>query len=196
MARIVSNFFISLDGVVEAPNEWHFPYFDDARGRVVGSGMETSAGMLMGRTLYGEWSQYWPQQGTDVPFAEFINGIPKYVLSHHAGGAEWQNTTVISGPDDSSVAEQVRALKDRTDGDIMMSGSATTVRWLIAQGLLDELALLVHPIAVAKGQRLFEDTGTVPLKLVHSETLPTGVLHLRYFPDDNPPPVPEWVAQG
>jgi dihydrofolate reductase len=195
MARIVSNFFISLDGVVEAPNEWHFPYFDDAMGKVVGSGMETSTGMLMGRTLHGEWSQYWPQQGPDVPFAEFINGIPKYVLSHHGGESSWQNTTIISGPDDASVGEQVQALKDHTDGEIMMSGSATTVRWLIAHGLLDELALLVPPIAVAKGQRLFEDTGTVPLKLVHSETLPTGVLFLRYTPDDNPPPVPEWVAQ-
>jgi dihydrofolate reductase len=182
MARIVSNFFISLDGVVEAPNEWHFPYFDDAMGKVVGSGMETSTGMLMGRTLYGEWSQYWPQQGPEVPFAEFINGIPKYVLSHHAGQSDWQNTTILSGPDDSSVAEQVRALKDRTEGDITMSGSATTVRWLIGQGLLDELALLVHPIAVATGQRLFEGTGTVPLELTESRALKSGVLLVRYAP--------------
>ena len=195
MSRIVSNFFISLDGVVEAPNEWHFPYFDEAMGKIVESGMETGGAMLMGHTLYGEWSQYWPQQGPKMPFAEFINGIPKYVLSHTPGEAEWQNTTIISGADDASVAEQVRAVKERTEGDVMMSGSATTVRWLLAQGLLDELALLVHPIAVAKGQRLFEDTGTVPLKLVHSEALPTGVLHLRYAPDDNPPPVPEWVAE-
>lgn len=77
----------------------------------------------------------------------------------------------------------MRALKDRVDGDIAMSGSATTVRWLIAQGLLDELALLVHPIAVGSGQRLFEGTGTVPLRLLSSDTLPTGVLHLRYAVD-------------
>jgi dihydrofolate reductase len=76
----------------------------------------------------------------------------------------------------------VRQLKDGVEGDIGMSGCATTVRWLLAQGLLDELALLVHPIAVARGQRLFEDTGTVPLTLLSSATLPTGVLHVRYAP--------------
>ena len=151
-------------------------------GEVVSQGMETSEAMLMGHTLYGEWSQYWPDQGDDVPFAAHINGIAKYVLSHEAFEPSWRNTTVLSGPDDASVAEQVRAVKESLSADIAMSGSATTVRWLIAQGLLDELALLVHPIAVAKGQRLFEGTGTVPLTLTESRTLPTGVLLLRYAP--------------
>ena len=82
MGRIVSNFFISLDGVVEAPHEWHFPYFDDAMGEVVGSGMATQKAILMGRRLYDEWSEYWPAQSDDVPFASYINGAPKYVLSH------------------------------------------------------------------------------------------------------------------
>jgi dihydrofolate reductase len=180
--KIKSNFFISLDGVVERPDQWHFPYFDEAMGRVVESGMESAKAFLMGRTLYGEWSEYWPQQEEDAEFASFINTLPKYVLSHRDFAADWQNTTVLSGPDDASVAAQVRALKDQVDGDIAMSGCATTVRWLIAQGLLDELALLVHPIAVATGQRLFEQTGTVPLRLLSSEALPTGVLHLRYAP--------------
>jgi len=87
----------------------------------------------------------------------------------------------VSG-DEAAIADQVRALKDRTDAEITMSGSATTVRWLIKHGLLDELALLVHPIAVAKGQRLFEDTGTVKLELTESRALPTGVLLVRYAP--------------
>jgi dihydrofolate reductase len=186
MGRIVSNFFISLDGVVERPDQWHFPYFDDAMGEVVGAGMETAGAFLMGRTLYREWSEYWPAQGPEVPFSDFINGIPKYVLSHHAGDADWQNTTVITGPDDASVAAQVRELKERVDGDLALSGCATTVRWLMAQGLLDELSLLVHPIAVGSGQRLFEGTGTVPLRLLSSDTLPTGVLHLRYAPEGTP----------
>ena len=180
MGRIVSNFFISLDGVVERPDQWHFPYFDDAMGKVVESGMETSKAFLLGHTLYREWSEYWPQQGDEVPFASFINNHPKYVLSHQPFDPTWQNTTVITGPDDAAVADQVRALKEQVDGDITLSGSATTVRWLIAQGLLDELHLLVHPIAVAEGQRLFEGTGRVPLRLLSSDTLPTGVLHLRY----------------
>ena len=69
MGRIVSNFFISFDGVVEAPHEWHFPYFDDEMGRVVGEGMQTLQAFLLSRRLYDEWSQYWPQQGSEVPFA-------------------------------------------------------------------------------------------------------------------------------
>ena len=178
MGRIVSNFFISLDGVVERPDQWHFPYFDDAMGAVIGRGMESSRAWMMGRRLYDEWSAYWPEQSADEPFAEFINTTPKYVLSSSLRGAAWQNTTVLS----DDVAAQVRAAKAATDGDIGMSGSATTVRWLLAKGLLDELALLVHPIAVGSGQRLFEDTPTHKLDLVHHEALPTGVLHLRYAP--------------
>jgi dihydrofolate reductase len=178
MGRIVSNFFISLDGVVESPDKWHFPYFDDAMGAIIGQGMETSSAFLMGRKLYDEWSSYWPEQGPDVPFSEFINGVPKYVLSTTLKEPTWQNTTVISG----DVAAELQAIKDSTDGDLTMSGSATTARWLLANGLLDELALLVHPIAVGSGQRLFEDATTYPLKLLSSATLDTGVLHLRYAP--------------
>ncbi len=97
MGRIVSNFFISLDGVVESPDQWHFPYFDDAMGAIIGQGMETSDAFLMGRKLYDEWSSYWPEQGPDVPFSEFINSIPKYVLSSTVKDPTWQNTTVLSG---------------------------------------------------------------------------------------------------
>jgi len=179
VGRIVSSFFIALDGVVEAPNEWHFPYFDDAMGRVVGESMQGTGAMLMGRRLYDEWSKYWPAQGEDVPFASHINTLPKYVLTHRPiEGDLWANTTVIG--DDAE--RQVRELKEHVAGSISMSGCATTVRWLLGHELLDELNLLVHPIAVGKGQRLFEDTSTTPLTLLHSETLPTGVLYLRYAP--------------
>jgi dihydrofolate reductase len=179
MRRIVSNFFISFDGVVEAPNEWHFPYFDDEMGRTIEAGMATQSAFLLGRRLYDEWSQYWPAQGPDVPFSSYINGIEKYVLTHRpVEEPVWNNTTVLG---EDAVA-QVRALKDSGEGDIGLSGSATTVRWLLSQGLLDELSLLVHPIAVGKGQRLFEGTGTVPLTLISSTTLPSGVMHVRYQP--------------
>jgi dihydrofolate reductase len=192
MGRIVSNFFISMDGVVEAPHEWHFPYFDEEMGKVVEGGMETAGAFLLGHRLYDEWSQYWTQQGDDGGFATFINALPKYVLAGQDFEPTWQNTTVISG-DEDEVADRVRALKDQVDGDITMSGSATTVRWLLRHHLVDELALLVHPIAVGTGQRLFEDTGTVPLELVEHRALPTGVLLVRYAPTTAPPPVPEGV---
>ncbi|MGQ0575680.1 MAG: dihydrofolate reductase family protein [Pseudonocardia sp.] len=177
MGRIVANFFISLDGVVEAPHEWHFPYFDDAMGAAVDRGVSAAGAFLMGRVLYGEWSQYWPAQADDEPFAKFINTVPKYVVSSTLATAGWANTTVVSG----DVAAQLRELKASVGGDIAMSGSATTVRWLITEGLLDELNLLVHPIAVGRGQRLFEDT-PCPLRLVRSATFPTGVLDLTYAP--------------
>jgi dihydrofolate reductase len=178
VGKIVSNFFISLDGVVESPDQWHFPYFNDEMGAVVGAGMETTKAFLMGRVLYGQWSEYWQQQGPDVPFSSFINEIPKYVVSDSLTEATWNNTQIVSG----DVAGQLRRIKEETDGDIGMSGSATLVRWLLANELLDELALLVHPIAVGKGQRLFEDTPTQAFDLIHHETLKTGVLYLRYAP--------------
>jgi len=179
MGKIVSNFFIAFDGVVEAPDQWHFPYFDDDMGRIVSQGMTTTRAFLLGRRLYDEWSQYWPAQGPDVPFSSFINELPKYVVTHRPiEGELWKGTTNLG----ADPVDELRRLKEETDGDIGMSGCATTVRWLMANGLLDELALLVHPIAVGKGQRLFEDTPTTPLTLLHSETLSSGVLHLRYAP--------------
>ncbi|MFG1941502.1 dihydrofolate reductase family protein [Nonomuraea sp. NPDC048826] len=180
MAKIISSFFISLDGVVESPDQWHFPYWNDEMGAVVEAGMGNQAALLMGRKLYEEWSSYWTTTGEDQEIAELFNNAPKYVVSSTMEKADWNNTTVING----DVAAQLRELKEQlSGGDIQMSGSATTVRWLLANGLLDELNLLVHPIAVGRGQRLFEDTPTHPLKLVKSETFQTGVLHLVYTPD-------------
>ena len=176
MGKIISNFFIALDGVVEAPDQWHFPYFNDEMGAVVGAGMETNKAFLMGRTLYDEWAAYWPES-TDEPFASYFNNLPKYVISSSLENPAWNNTTVLPGDVDA-----VRKLKESIEGDIGMSGSATTVRWLLANGLLDELRLLVHPIAVGGGQRLFEDTPTHKLELVDSATLSTGVLNLTYAP--------------
>ena len=176
MGKLVSNFFIALDGVVESPDKWHFPYFNDEMGAAVERGVQTAEAFMMGRTLYGEWAAYWPAQGED-DFAGFINAVPKYVVSSTLSEAEWNNTTVVPGD-----PAEIRALKDRTQGDIAISGSATLVRWLLANSLLDELNLLVHPIAVGKGQRLFEDTPSHPLRLVRSETFATGVLDLTYSP--------------
>jgi dihydrofolate reductase len=176
MGRIVSSFFIALDGVVEAPDQWHMSYFNDEMGAVVGAGMETNQAFLMGRRMYDEWSAYWPTS-TDEPFASYFNDIPKYVVSQSLQDPTWSNTTVVPGD-----PEAVRRVKDNIDGDIGMAGSATTVRWLLANGLLDELRLLVHPVVVGKGQRLFEDTPTHPLELVESSTFETGVLNLLYRP--------------
>jgi dihydrofolate reductase len=177
VGKIVSSFFISLDGVVEAPDQWHFPYFNDEMAGAIGKAAETTDAFLMGRVVYEEWAGYWPTS-TDEPFASFLNNTPKYVVSRTLQEATWNNTTIING----DVAAGLRDLKDRSQRDIGMSGSATLVRWLLANGLLDRLNLLVHPIVVGKGQRLFEDTPTHPLQLLSQETFSTGVLNLAYAP--------------
>lgn len=176
MSKIIASFFISLDGVVESPDQWHFPYFNDEMGTVVGAGMDTNKALLMGRKLYEEWAAYWPDS-TDEPFATYFNTVPKYVISGSLMNPAWNNTTVLPGEVDA-----IRRYKESIDGDIGMAGSATTVRWLLASGLLDELRLLVHPIAVGHGQRLFENTPTHKLTLTDSTIFSTGVLNLTYVP--------------
>ena len=180
MRRIVSNFFISLDGVVQAPNEWHFPYFSDEMGAVVAAGMGTATAMLLGRRGYDEWAAFWPNQSADTPFAATLNGMEKFVLTHRPlNEPVWENSTAVTG---DAATDAIRALKAQGEGDIQMSGSAITVRWLLAEGLLDELNLLVHPLAVGHGQRLFEEGDSAKLELTSSATLPNGVVHLVYRP--------------
>lgn len=177
MSKIVSNLFISLDGVVESPDQWHFPYFDEQMGAALGRATQSTSAYLMGRVLYEQWSADWPGKTND-PFASFINSVPKYVVSNSLRTADWDNTTIVSG----DVATRLREIKSQTQGDIGMSGSATLVRWLLAHDLLDELHLLIDPVVVGDGQRLFEDSPKRPLKLVEHEVFKTGVLNLTYTP--------------
>ena len=179
MRKIKSNFFISLDGVVEAPDKWHFPYFNDQMGAAVGDGAASVGAYLMGRVLYEEWAAYWPEHA-DEPFGDVLNATKKYVLSNTLTGAEWENSEILDG----DVASKVAELKAQDGGDIVMTGSATTVRWLLREGLLDELRLFVHPIVVGEGMaRLFPaDEPRAPLELLSSETFETGVLYVAYAP--------------
>jgi dihydrofolate reductase len=178
--KIKSHFFISLDGVVEAPDKWHFRYFDDEMGQAVGAGFATTDAMVMGRVLYDEWAAYWPEHA-DQPFGDVMNSMRKYVVSNSLQKAEWQNSEVLGGDE---AAARLADIKAQDGGDIAMSGSATTVRWLLREGLLDELNLLVHPIVVGDGlARLFPpDEPTAPLELLRSETFKSGVLNLSYGP--------------
>jgi dihydrofolate reductase len=176
MGTIQANFFLSLDGVVEAPETWHMGYFNDEMGETIGAGLAVNKAFLMGRTGYDESSAYWPNDTSD--FASYFNEIDKYVVSSTLEDPQWNNTQVVRG-----TVEDVQAMKDSVDGQIFMSGSATTVRWLMANGLLDELQVLLHPCTVGKGQTLFEG-GEPPaeLELVESTPLSTGVIHLVYRP--------------
>jgi dihydrofolate reductase len=179
MRKIKSNFFISLDGVVESPDKWHFADFNDEMGAAVDAGFATADAILMGRVLYNEWAAYWPDHA-DQPFGDVINSIKKYVVSNSLQAAEWENSEIISG----DVAQKLIDLKARDGGDIAMSGSPTTVRWLLRERLVDQLNLLMHPIVVGEGMaRLFPaDEPRIPLELVSAETFKTGVLSLSYAP--------------
>lgn len=182
MRKIVSGFFISLDGVVEAPDQWHFPYFNDEMGEAVGSLVAEADAMLLGRRTFEEFASYWPEQGDD-DFGGFINNVQKYVVSNTLTDPEWKNSTVVSG----DVMTQIRELKEQPGGSINITGSGTLVESLLQNRLLDELHLLVHPIAVGSGRkRLFvEDATSIPLKLMDSKTFSTGVLHLTYVPAES-----------
>ena len=179
MRKIVAGLFISLDGVVEAPETWHFPYFNDEMAQVVGSQMADADTMLLGRVTYQEFAGYWPHQGSDVEMADFMNSTPKLVASTTLDTVDWQNSTLIKG----DVAEELAALKEQPGKNISITGSPTLVRSLLRDNVLDELNLLVHPIVVGRGKRLFEDGfDQIPLNLVKSTTFSTGVLSLTYAP--------------
>lgn len=177
MRKIVAGLFISLDGVVEAPDKWHFPYFNDEMGAEVGAQMAASDAMLLGRMTYEEFAGFWPNQPADDPFSIRMNSTRKYVVTTTLDRADWQNSTLIKG----DVAEELRKLKEGPGKDIAITGSGTLVRSLLRAGLLDELVLLVHPIVVGKGKRLFEaEDEPIPLTLADSKTFSTGVLCLTY----------------
>jgi dihydrofolate reductase len=177
MRKITSGLFISLDGVVEAPETWHFPYFSDEMGTVVNSNIEASDTMLLGRNTYQAFAGFWPQQGSDVQLADHMNSVPKLVVSHTLTTADWANSTIVGG----DVNAALTAMKDQPGKNIAIVGSPTLVRTLLRDGVLDELDLLVHPIVVGKGARLFPDgTEKIGLELVSSETFKSGVLRLVY----------------
>ncbi|MFJ6567262.1 dihydrofolate reductase family protein [Streptomyces sp. NPDC091292] len=188
MRKLIVTEFIAADGVVEAPHEWHFPYFDDDMTRVVAGWMSDADGLLLGRTTYDGFAAAWPKLPADTPGAAEMNGIAKYVVSSTLEEPDWHNTTVVSGDGDGDgdgIADAIRALKERDGKNIIVMGSARLVQFLLAEGLVDEIDLLVHPIVVGKGQRLFEEgLATTSLRVVSSESFGSGVQHIVYAPTE------------
>jgi dihydrofolate reductase len=187
MRKIIASLFISLDGVVEAPDQWHFPYFNDEMGVAVDEAIGAADTLLLGRVTYDSFAGAWPDRELageeDAEIAKKLGDARKIVVSNQKLEFTWRNSELLEG----DVVEAVTALKNEPGGTIAMSGSVSVVRQLLAAGLLDELHLLVHPIAVRKGMRLFDEgESTVPLKLISSETFETGVLNLVYAPAEPP----------
>ena len=184
MRKIIAGLFISLDGVVEDPQDWHFPYFNDEMGAAVSATLGATDIVLFGRTTYDSFAGAWPAReaagGEDVGMAKALGDARKIVVSNQQLEFTWRNSEQLKG----DLVEAVAALKNEPgDANIGLSGSVSVVRQLLAAGLLDELHLLVHPIAVRKGMRLFDEGETpIPLTLISSETFKTGVLNLVYGP--------------
>jgi dihydrofolate reductase len=181
MRKVVSWLFISLDGVVEAPNEWQFDVIDDDMIAAITSQTEAEDAMLMGRVTYQEWAPYWPTS-TDEPYASHINNIPKYVVSTTLDDVEWgkwEKPTLIK----DNLATEINKLKQQSGKNISVGGSPTLVRSLIQENLLDEFKLMVHPVVVGKGKHLFtEDVDLKRLQLVDSKVTGTGVVIVTYQP--------------
>jgi dihydrofolate reductase/GNAT superfamily N-acetyltransferase len=192
MRKVVASEFVSLDGVMESPEKWHFPYFNEEMGEAIGSAMTSADGMLLGRVTYEEWAAHWPYQSLDEnQVANYMNDTPKYVVSKTLQEPlEWQNSTLIK----ENVAEEIARLKQQPGKDISITGSPTLVRSLLQEVLLDELRLMVHPIVVGSGKRLFEDgSDQKALELVDSRIFSTGVVYLTYRPagkQENPDRTP------
>jgi dihydrofolate reductase len=187
MRKVVASFFISLDGVVEGPGPgddfelagWTMPYWDDEIAKFVQAGMNASDALLLGRVTYQGFAAAFAS-GTEGD-AETMNSFPKYVVSTTLEAAEWNNSTLIKG----NVVEEVAKLKQQPGRDIAISGSGELVHTLLQHDLIDELNLLVYPVVLGRGKRLFKDGSMLTLKLVQAKASSSGVVLLTYQPARN-----------
>ncbi|MEV0697058.1 dihydrofolate reductase family protein [Saccharopolyspora sp. NPDC050389] len=181
MGEIHVHEFVSLDGVFESPS-WTAEYgFTEGMGRAIGGLTEASSAILLGRTTFEMFAPAWSgRTAEDDPGAPFFNDSPKYVVSSTLTTADaWKNSTVFGAYD----PQAIQKLKNEVDGHIYISGSGKLVRALLADGLVDGLHLLVYPLVLGSGERLFpEGTQRLPLSLTDQEVFENGVVHLTYGP--------------
>jgi dihydrofolate reductase len=195
MRRLVVSEFMTVDGVMQAPGGpeedteggfrhggWQGPYFDDEVGRAVDAGMSRTGGFLLGRKTYEIFAGYWPNATGEEEegFAPVMNDMPKYVASTTLRPPlEWQNSTLLEG----DLEQAVRRLKEEDGKDLRVLGSGRLAGWLGERGLVDEYHLMIHPVVLGSGKRLFEDGGPrIPMRLVDSKTTANGNLILTYEP--------------
>jgi dihydrofolate reductase len=186
MGKIVVTEFISLDGVIEAPGGgedyrhagWTFEIERGTEGDEFRlEELQEAEAQLLGRVTYEGFAAAWPQMEDEAGFAAKMNGMPKYVVSSTIERADWQNTTVLSG----DLADSVATLKEKVDGVILVAGSATLVKALIEANLVDELRLMVFPVLLGQGKRLFpEGENKHRLRLAEANTVGDGISLVRY----------------
>jgi dihydrofolate reductase len=185
MGTIVVTENAALDGVIEQVGDWFAPAgnADADDSDIVATlreQMDTQAALLLGRKTFEDFRGYWPAQTDDTTgITAHLNRVPKYVLSTTLEQSGWENTTVLRG----ELANEVRALRNRVNGEIGVTGSIILVHDLIAAGLVDEYRLFVYPVVVGRGRRLFEDAKNVPkLQLIAAKSYRSGVVLLTYRP--------------
>ena len=181
MGQIRVHEFMSLDGVIDTPM-WTAEYgFEPAMGEAIGAATGSSEGILLGRTTYEMFEPAWSSRTVeDDPGAPFFNDTTKYVVSSTLTEATWRNSQILGAYD----ADAIRRLKEEVDGDLYVSGSATLVRALLEDGLVDELLLFVYPLTRGTGPRLFAEGATPSkLSLATCEAYDNGVVHLAYRPE-------------
>lgn len=185
MRKIVVGLFMSLDGVIEGPGPsddfkyagWTMPFYNDEVGGYIGSRMATADALLLGRHTYeGFQAAFAPQSGG---VADVMNNFRKYVVSTTLKSAAWNNSTLIN----NNVPEEVAKIKQQPGQDISISGSGTLIQSLLPYNLVDELSLLVYPVVLGTGKRLFpEGIAKTDLKLIEAKPFSNGVVLLRYAP--------------
>jgi dihydrofolate reductase len=180
MAKITAWELLSLDSVMETPEKWADAFHNDEIAEASASGRSDSGALLVGRITYEELSAHWPNQPEGDPMADYINNVSKFVVSTTLEEPlEWNNSTLIN----ENIMEEITELKRQSDQDFGIIGSGALFRSLLREGLLDELMILIHPVVLGRGKRLFEDDSTrVNLDLVDSRVFSTGVISLTYRP--------------
>ena len=179
MRKIVVAEYISLDGVVEAPERWHFAYANDEMQNAVGGQAARTGTMLLGRVTYDAFAPVFAHLPAGDPLGDMMNRPTKVVATRTPRDKfDWANTVALQG----DLIQAAAKLKEEDDGgDILTTGSISVARQLLVAGLVDELSLLVHPIVVGVGERLFPDEGArIPLELASCTALGTGVVHVVY----------------
>jgi dihydrofolate reductase len=186
MRKVVVSEFVSLDGVMEDPGGaeqferggWTIPYWSDELGEFKRAELFAVDALLLGRVTYQGFAAAWPGQTDEAGYADRMNNLPKYVVSTTLDRAEWNNSTIIK----ENVADEVARLKEQPGQDILIFGSGQLVNTLIRQGLVDQYNLLVYPVVLGSGKRLFADGVTAALRLVETKAFSSGVVELIYQP--------------
>lgn len=176
MRKLIVTEFVSLDGVMEEPGNWSLPFWNDEIARFKGDEFSAGDAQLLGRVTYEGFAKAWPQSQDEG--AEQFNRMPKYVVTRTLKELAWNNSHPIAG----DIAAAVRDLKQQPGKDILVSGSGMLVDTLLSAGLVDELHLLVYPLLLGKGKRLFSNGVHSALRLASSRAFTGGVLALIYVP--------------